>query len=142
VVCKNLRFHPGARPRPVRRCGDDQRLLGKSDVFDQAVGRFALAYADQTARDHAALAAAVKGRRIEPWWRKIFEPGEQLRNGPDHAHRPITSGTVLLLVAATLGPIAPLLLTMMPLEQLPNNVIRNTVLRTLQWRMDDGLTLP
>ena len=28
--------------------------LGKSDAFDQAIGEFALAYADQNERDHAA----------------------------------------------------------------------------------------
>jgi uncharacterized protein (DUF2252 family) len=39
--------------------------LGKSDVFDQAIGKFAIAYADQNERDHAALAAAVKKGRIE-----------------------------------------------------------------------------
>ena len=39
--------------------------LGKSDTFDQALGEFALAYADQTVRDHAALVAAVKAGRIE-----------------------------------------------------------------------------
>jgi hypothetical protein len=39
--------------------------LGKSDSFDQAVGEFALAYADQTVHDHAALVAAVKARRVQ-----------------------------------------------------------------------------
>ena len=39
--------------------------LGKTDAFDQAIGKFALAYADQTERDHAALKAAVKSGRIE-----------------------------------------------------------------------------
>ena len=39
--------------------------LGKSDVFDQAIGEFALAYADQTVRDHAALREAVRAGRIE-----------------------------------------------------------------------------
>ena len=39
--------------------------LGKSDAFDQAIGEFALAYADQTMRDHAALVAAVKAGRIK-----------------------------------------------------------------------------
>ena len=39
--------------------------LGRSDAFDQAIGRFALAYADQNARDHAALAAAASSGRIE-----------------------------------------------------------------------------
>jgi uncharacterized protein (DUF2252 family) len=39
--------------------------LGKTDVFDQAIGDFALAYADQTERDHAALVAAVKSGRVQ-----------------------------------------------------------------------------
>jgi uncharacterized protein (DUF2252 family) len=39
--------------------------LGKSNAFDKAIGRFALAYADQNARDHAALVAAVKAGRVE-----------------------------------------------------------------------------
>ena len=39
--------------------------LGKSDAFDQAIGKFALAYADQNERDHAALVAAVKAGRVK-----------------------------------------------------------------------------
>jgi uncharacterized protein (DUF2252 family) len=39
--------------------------LGKSDTFDQAIGEFALAYADQNEKDHAALVAAVKAGRIK-----------------------------------------------------------------------------
>jgi len=39
--------------------------LGKTDNFDKAIGAFALAYADQNERDHAALVAAVKAGRIE-----------------------------------------------------------------------------
>lgn len=39
--------------------------LGKADVFDEAIGEFAIAYADQTERDHAALVAAVKAGRVE-----------------------------------------------------------------------------
>ncbi|MFM7312958.1 MAG: DUF2252 domain-containing protein [Cyanobium sp.] len=39
--------------------------LGKGDAFDRALGRFALAYADQTERDHAALVEAVNQGRIE-----------------------------------------------------------------------------
>ena len=39
--------------------------LGKGDPFDRALGDFALAYADQTERDHAALAAAVRDGRLE-----------------------------------------------------------------------------
>jgi uncharacterized protein (DUF2252 family) len=38
--------------------------VGKSDVFDRAIAAFADAYADQTERDHAELAAAVKAGRI------------------------------------------------------------------------------
>ena len=39
--------------------------LGKTDAFDQAIGKFALAYADQTERDHGALKAAVKSGRLQ-----------------------------------------------------------------------------
>jgi uncharacterized protein (DUF2252 family) len=39
--------------------------LGKSDAFDQAIGKFALAYADQNERDHSALVAAVKAGRVK-----------------------------------------------------------------------------
>lgn len=34
--------------------------LGASDQFDEAMGRFAVAYADQAERDHAALKSAVR----------------------------------------------------------------------------------
>ena len=39
--------------------------LGKQDDFDKAMGRFALAYADQAERDHAALSAAVRAGIID-----------------------------------------------------------------------------
>jgi uncharacterized protein (DUF2252 family) len=39
--------------------------LGKSDAFDEAMGDFALDYADQTERDHAALRAAVRDDRVQ-----------------------------------------------------------------------------
>jgi uncharacterized protein (DUF2252 family) len=39
--------------------------LGKSDSFDKAVAAFALAYADQTERDHRALQRAVRAGRIK-----------------------------------------------------------------------------
>jgi uncharacterized protein (DUF2252 family) len=39
--------------------------LGKADTFDKATTAFAVAYADQTERDHEALAAAVKGGRVQ-----------------------------------------------------------------------------
>jgi hypothetical protein len=35
-------------------------LGSSSDEFETAMGKFALAYADQTERDHAALQAAVR----------------------------------------------------------------------------------
>ncbi len=38
--------------------------LGGSDVFDKAMGEFALAYADQTAVDHEALLAAIDSGRL------------------------------------------------------------------------------
>jgi uncharacterized protein (DUF2252 family) len=39
--------------------------LGKGDAFDEALGAFALAYADQTEQDHAALVEAVRSGRLE-----------------------------------------------------------------------------
>lgn len=39
--------------------------LGKSEVFDQAIGEFALAYAGQNAKDYAALVNAEKKGRIK-----------------------------------------------------------------------------
>ncbi len=38
---------------------------GKSNELDEAMVRFAFAYADQTEEDHSALAAAVKGGRVK-----------------------------------------------------------------------------
>jgi hypothetical protein len=39
-------------------------LGSPSDEFDEAMGKFALAYADQSERDHAALRAAVRKGKI------------------------------------------------------------------------------
>lgn len=39
--------------------------LGKGDTFDEALGDFALAYAEQTEQDHAALVEAVNSGRLE-----------------------------------------------------------------------------
>ncbi|HVO04107.1 MAG TPA: DUF2252 domain-containing protein [Candidatus Cybelea sp.] len=39
--------------------------LGKTENFDEAMGSFAVAYSDQTERDHAALKAAVRAGKIE-----------------------------------------------------------------------------
>ena len=38
--------------------------LGKGDAFDQAIAAFALAYADQTQEDHAALVKAIRSGRV------------------------------------------------------------------------------
>jgi hypothetical protein len=39
--------------------------LGKNDQFDEAMGKFAVAYADQAERDHAALKAAVRAGVVD-----------------------------------------------------------------------------
>jgi hypothetical protein len=39
-------------------------LGGSGDAFDTAMGKFAVAYADQAERDHAALKAAVRKGEI------------------------------------------------------------------------------
>jgi uncharacterized protein (DUF2252 family) len=50
------------------RTGDAVALAaycGESDRLDRAIAKFAFAYADQTTRDHALLAAAVRKRRVK-----------------------------------------------------------------------------
>ncbi|MGW1626132.1 DUF2252 family protein [Streptomyces sp. NPDC002172] len=54
----------GARLLAARRRPPGDRIaiaayLGDTDTFDHAVADFALAYADQTATDHAGLGSAV-----------------------------------------------------------------------------------
>jgi len=39
--------------------------MGKSDVFDQAIASFAMAYADQNESDHAAFDRVVKEGKVE-----------------------------------------------------------------------------
>ncbi len=39
--------------------------MGKSDVLDQAMATFAMAYADQNEKDHSALAGAVKHGKVK-----------------------------------------------------------------------------
>jgi hypothetical protein len=39
--------------------------MGKSEAFEKAMTDFAVAYADQNERDHAALVDAVRAGRIE-----------------------------------------------------------------------------
>jgi uncharacterized protein (DUF2252 family) len=53
--------------RAHARSGDAAAIsgyLGKGDAFGQALGRFATSYADQNARDHAALVQAIKDGRV------------------------------------------------------------------------------
>ena len=57
-----------ALARAHARAGDPWTIsgyLGKNDVFDVAMGKFALAYADQAEQDHAALKAAVRAGTVE-----------------------------------------------------------------------------
>jgi hypothetical protein len=54
--------------RAHAKAGDVLRIsgyLGTQDNFDEAMGDFAITYADQTERDHAALKAAVRAGKIE-----------------------------------------------------------------------------
>ena len=53
--------------RAHARSGDRVAIsayLGNGDSFDRAVGRWALAYADQTREDHGALLTAIRSGRI------------------------------------------------------------------------------
>ena len=53
--------------RAHARTGDPARIagyLGKNAAFDRAIGKFAVAYADQTERDHAALLKAIRAGKI------------------------------------------------------------------------------
>ena len=57
-----------ALARAHARSGESARVAGYAgtgDVLDQAIARFALAYADQTERDHELLVEAVRAGRVE-----------------------------------------------------------------------------
>ncbi|MGH8384702.1 MAG: DUF2252 domain-containing protein [Pseudomonas sp.] len=54
--------------RAHAKSGDSATIsgyLGKSDVFDEALGDFALLYADQTERDHGQLLKAARAGRLD-----------------------------------------------------------------------------
>jgi uncharacterized protein (DUF2252 family) len=54
--------------RAHARCGEPALLsgyLGRSDKLDEAIADFAIAYADQTERDHRALEHAIHAGRVE-----------------------------------------------------------------------------
>jgi hypothetical protein len=49
------------------RTSDPARIagyLGKTDSFDEAIAKFASAYADQTERDHALFVKAIRAGKI------------------------------------------------------------------------------
>jgi uncharacterized protein (DUF2252 family) len=57
-----------ALARAHARTGDPARIagyLGKNDAFDEALEKFAIAYADQTERDYALLLKAIRAGRIQ-----------------------------------------------------------------------------
>ncbi len=54
--------------RAHARTGDAAKIggyLGKNDAFDDAVGKFAVAYADQTEKDHGELVKAIRAGSIK-----------------------------------------------------------------------------
>jgi hypothetical protein len=56
-----------ALARAHAKAGDPAMIsgyLGESDKFDEALGDFSMAYADQTERDHALLKSAVRRGQI------------------------------------------------------------------------------
>jgi len=60
--------------RAHARSGEPAKIsgyLGKSDAFDEAIADFAVAYADQSERDHEILMKAVRAGRLE-----VFIEGE------------------------------------------------------------------
>jgi uncharacterized protein (DUF2252 family) len=57
-----------ALARAHARTGDPARIagyLGKNGTFDRAMGAFALAYADQTERDHAEMVKAIRAGKLQ-----------------------------------------------------------------------------
>ncbi len=62
-----LRVCSACLARAHARTGDAGSIsgyLGSSDVFDKAIGKFAMAYADQTLSDHQALVEAIESGRV------------------------------------------------------------------------------
>ena len=54
--------------RAHARTGDERAIsgyVGRNDRFAKAIGDFAVAYADQTERDHEALEKAVRSGRLD-----------------------------------------------------------------------------
>jgi hypothetical protein len=60
--------------RAHARSGDSAAIagyMGKSEAFDDAIASFAMLYADQTIRDHAALVAARAAPPRKPFWPRL-----------------------------------------------------------------------
>jgi hypothetical protein len=58
----------GILARAHARCSEPALIsgyLGRSEKFDEAIAAFAIAYADQTERDHRALEQAVRVGKVE-----------------------------------------------------------------------------
>jgi hypothetical protein len=51
--------------RMFERAEESALLCGDTNRLDRAIGRFAIAYADQTESDHAALVKAIKTGKIQ-----------------------------------------------------------------------------
>ena len=54
--------------RAHARTGDAALIggyLGKTDLFDSSLAKFAIAYADQAERDHAALLKAIRAGQLK-----------------------------------------------------------------------------
>lgn len=61
-ICGNILARSHARSgEPAKISG----YLGKSDLFDEAIADFSVAYADQAERDHEAMVRAVRTGRLE-----------------------------------------------------------------------------
>ena len=57
--------------------------MGKSEVFDEAIAAFSMAYADQNEKDHAALERAVRRKVVKA----VFEEGDGSAAGIIHPAR-------------------------------------------------------
>jgi uncharacterized protein (DUF2252 family) len=68
VMAQYAEFCGWALAKAHARSGASAQIsgyLGKSDAFDKAIAAFAIAYADQSERDHAVLKKAVRSGRVE-----------------------------------------------------------------------------
>ena len=64
-IRSHVRLDSRPRPRPHRGPDRHRRLPRRVQKFDQAMADFAETYADQTERDHTALADAVTSGRVQ-----------------------------------------------------------------------------